>query len=243
MVVCPDCGKDVKDAKFCSNCGAVLPKAEEVKEPVEEVVEEVVPMDVDEVVEDNIEETPSQEVVDAVEEVPEEVIEEGETIEVKRASEKESAEGIGENNKKTKFCPNCGTEVAEGVAFCPQCGFKLNNEESQTKFCQSCGKKININAEICPYCGVRVAGVVPAEEKSVLLAAILSFLFPGLGHLYNGLTKKGLTFIIAYVVSCILIMLLIGIVLVIIVWIWALIDAIKTTEAINRGEFVEDKLF
>ena len=29
----------------------------------------------------------------------------------------------------------------------------------------------------------------------------------------------------------------------IIFWIWALIDAIRTTEAINRGESVEDKLF
>jgi hypothetical protein len=38
-------------------------------------------------------------------------------------------------------------------------------------------------------------------------------------------------------------LLLIGVVLAIIVWIWALIDSIKSTEAINRGEFVEDKLF
>ena len=51
------------------------------------------------------------------------------------------------------------------------------------------------------------------------------------------------SFIIAYIVSAILIILLIGIVLVIIIWIWALIDTIKSTEAINKGEFVEDKLF
>ena len=24
MVICPECGKEVKDAKFCSNCGAPL---------------------------------------------------------------------------------------------------------------------------------------------------------------------------------------------------------------------------
>ena len=235
MVVCPDCGKDVKEAKFCSNCGAVLSKAEE---PVEEVVEEVVPMETEEVVEETVEEAPSEEV--AEEAVPEEVIDEGETIEVKTAS-KESAEDV--KNKNSKFCPNCGAEVGENVAFCPQCGFKLEKDETQTKFCQSCGEKININAEICPHCGVRVAGIVPSEEKSVLLAAILSFLFPGLGHLYNGLTKKGLSFIIAYIVSAVLIFLLVGFILVIIVWIWALVDAIKTTEAINRGEAVEDKLF
>jgi TM2 domain-containing membrane protein YozV len=77
----------------------------------------------------------------------------------------------------------------------------------------------------------------------VLLSAILSILFPGLGHLYLGLDKKGISFILAYIVSAILILLLIGVVLAIIVWIWALIDSIKSTEAINRGEFVEDKLF
>ena len=147
--------------------------------------------------------------------------------------------------KKSKFCTNCGAEIVSGAPFCPQCGFKLNQEEQapQTKFCQSCGKKISINAEICPHCGVRVAGLASSGEKSVLLAAILSFLFPGLGHLYNGLTTKGISFIIAYIVSFILIFILVGLVLVIIVWLWALVDAIKTTEAINRGEAVEDKLF
>ena len=208
MVICPDCGKDVKDAKFCSNCGAVLSKAEEIKESVEEVVPK-----------------------------------EGEIIEVNVVNEEPVEEVTEDNNKKSKFCPNCGTEISASVAFCPQCGFKFAQDETLTKFCQSCGKKININAEICPYCGVRVAGVAPRDEKNVLLAAILSFIFPGLGHLYNGLNKKGVSFVIAYIVSFILVVIVIGFVLMIIVWIWALVDAIKTTEAINRGEVVEDKLF
>ena len=207
MVICPDCGKEVKEAKFCSNCGALLPEIEEVVEA--EVVEE-----------------PAGEVVD--------VSAEEETV------EEEKFEVV----KKSKFCTNCGTEVDLDTVFCPQCGFKFAQEEKpQTKFCQSCGKKINFNAEICPHCGVRVANVTRYEEKNVLLSAILSFLFPGLDHLYLGLNKKGVSFIIAYIVSAILIILLIGIVLVIIIWIWALIDTIKSTEAINKGEFVEDKLF
>lgn len=219
MVVCPDCGKDVKEAKFCSNCGAALPAVEETVEVVDEVVE-----------------TADGDVVEEIED---------ETIEVKTA---ESDEVIETSIvKKSKFCSNCGAEIEVATVFCPQCGFRFNQEEIQhdevqTKFCQSCGKKININAEICPHCGVRVAGVAPAEEKNVVLAAILSFLFPGLGHLYNGLTRKGVSFIIAYIISAIFVVILIGFVLMLIVWIWALIDAIKTTEAINKGEFVEDKL-
>lgn len=240
MVICPDCGKDVKEAKFCSNCGARLPDADElvveptIEEPIEEVPivdEVVVPTIEDPVVEEPIDEPP----------VEDEVVE-GEPVEDSADDE------VDVNDKKTKFCPNCGVEVALETAFCPNCGFKLiQDEKSQTKFCQSCGKRIDINAEVCPHCGVRVANInnnnYYSGEKSTLLAAILSFLFPGLGHLYLGLTKKGISFIIAYIVSAILVFILIGFVLMLIVWLWALVDSIKSTEAINRGEFVEDKLF
>ena len=221
MVICPDCGEEVIDAKFCSNCGSPLQKAEEVAAE-EEVVE-----------------------VPVVDDVAEEVAAEEEVIEEETPVEEEVVEEPADDVKKSKFCTNCGIEVNAGTAFCPRCGFKFNQEEQpQTKFCQSCGEKININAEICPHCGVRVANISSSsDEKNVLLSAILSILFPGLGHLYLGLDKKGISFILAYIVSAILILLLIGVVLAIIVWIWALIDSIKSTEAINRGEFVEDKLF
>ena len=180
MVVCPECGKDVKEAKFCSNCGAHLPERPE-----------------------------------------------GEVIET-------------EIVKNTKFCPNCGTELDSSVVVCPECGTRLIQEETrQTKFCQNCGKKIDVNAVVCPYCGV---GTVAKAEKSVFLAALLSIIFPGLGQLYNGQTHKGIFFIILYLVSAALIVLFIGFVLVFIVWVWSLIDVIKSTEAINRGEYVEDKL-
>lgn len=36
MVICPDCGKEVPDAKFCKNCGARLPEVEEVISVVED---------------------------------------------------------------------------------------------------------------------------------------------------------------------------------------------------------------
>lgn len=231
MVICPDCGKEVKDAKFCSNCGASL---NNVVEETADVVEDNAPV-----------EEVSEEVVDvaddsaSVEEVAEEVID----VEIKEDDASDESE-----DKKSKFCSNCGREVGLDTVFCPQCGFKFGEDkaEQQTKFCQNCGEKIDINAEICPYCGVRVANPNFAAvdvEKNVLLSAILSFVFPGLGHLYLGLNRKGVSFIIAYIVSAVLVFLLIGFVLMIIVWIWALIDSIKSTEALNSGEFVEDKLF
>ncbi|WP_298519705.1 zinc-ribbon domain-containing protein [uncultured Methanobrevibacter sp.] len=249
MVTCPECGKDVKEAKFCSNCGALLPKAEEIVS--EEVEETTIDAAFEESSEDGVEEAVDEEVVEEdaseeVQETPEEVVEEESTEEaVDDAVEEEPAAEEADSAKKTKFCSNCGTQVDMSTAFCPQCGFRLIQEEQpQTKFCQSCGKKIDINSEICPYCGVRVANIMrSSEEKNVLLSAILSLLFPGLGHLYLGLNKKGISFIVAYIVSAILVFLVIGFVLIVIVWLWALIDSIKATESINKGEFVEDKLF
>ena len=240
MVICQDCGKEVKDAKFCSNCGSLLQKAdesvvEEVETKVDEVVEEI-PVE-EEPVEEPVDESVVEE--EPIEEPAEEPVDEVPAEDVS----KDEAEDIP-IGKKSKFCPNCGTEVTPQTVFCPQCGFKLSGEEKpQTKFCQNCGKKIDINAEVCPYCGVRVANAAPSEVKNVLLSAILSILFPGLGHLYLELTKKGISFIIAYAVSWLLMIFLIGFVLAPIVWIWALIDSIKSTEAINKGEYVEDKLF
>ena len=80
-------------------------------------------------------------------------------------------------------------------------------------------------------------------KKSVAVAALLTIVFLGIGHFYIGLNQKGIMFIVAYIVSAILILLFIGFILVIAVWIWALIDVIKSTNALNAGQHVEDKLF
>ena len=47
-------------------------------------------------------------------------------------------------------------------------------------------------------------------KKSVAVAALLSIVFPGIGHFYIGLNQKGIMFIVAYIVSAILILLFIG---------------------------------
>ena len=104
--------------------------------------------------------------------------------------------------------------------------------EKEMKFCSNCGAEIDKNAEICPKCGVRIVG--SSSAKSPVLAAILSFLFAGVGQIYNGETGKGIVFVsielISLIVTIILPLLLI---LFIPFWIYAIYDAYKVAKQIN----------
>ena len=182
MVICPDCGMEVPDAKFCKNCGAKLPEKTEIVE-----VEETNPT----------------------------------VVEVPIEAETVDKEEIPVNDDNVKFCRNCGYKMNENVKFCPNCGYDIENKVN----------KPQNNRSVQVY-----------EEKSMVLSVILSVIFPGLGHFYLGLNRKGAIFLLGYVVSAILILLIIGFILCTVLWIWALVDVVQSTNALNRGEYVEDKL-
>lgn len=179
MIICPDCGNEVPQNKFCKNCGAYIANIEKphVKAIESDEVEEIAGENVPAVVEREI--VPSQ---------------------------------------KFNYCYNCGFELTGDFNFCPNCGNSL----------KTIVKSSNVSAD---------------SEKNMLLAIILSVLLPGLGQIYLGLDNKGAKFLIAYVVSAILILILIGFLLCAIIWIWALVDTIQSTNTLNRGEEVTDKLF
>lgn len=144
------------------------------------------------------------------------------TIPVK-AQEAETEEEIPSgSDKKVNFCHNCGFELKGDFKFCPNCGYDLENKTQIRRPSHD--------------------AVVSVEEKNIIVSIILSAIIPGLGHFYLGLSRKGAIFLLAYVVSAILILLLIGFILVLVIWIWALVDVIQSTNALNRGESVEDKL-
>lgn len=150
-------------------------------------------------------------------------------------------------------CTVCNNDVDDNAEFCPNCGTKVeqmataNEVENQTvasqntKFCTNCGDQIDVNAVICPKCGVQIAGTT--EEKSPILALILSVFFPGIGQFYNGQPKKGILLIIAAIISVALFIIMIGAVLYLIVWVYALYDAYTSAVSINNGEQLEDRLF
>lgn len=188
MVVCPDCGKEASEGKFCKNCGARLPEIEEEPEIMEVITES--------------EENTSE-------------VEDAKSIEINVVDEK-----TADSNQGVKFCHNCGIELNGEFKFCPNCGADLLDI------------KEGVNQSPIHH-----------SSKNILLAIILSVIFPGLGQIYLGLDNKGAYFLIGYVISLILCLFLIGFLLCLVIWIWALVDAIQSTNALNNGENVKDKLF
>lgn len=70
--------------------------------------------------------------------------------------------------------------------------------------------------------------------KSAGLAAVLSFLIQGLGQIYNGQIIKGLFLVVIQAINIALMNVLIGFLFFPIVLIYAVIDAYRTAEKINR---------
>lgn len=70
--------------------------------------------------------------------------------------------------------------------------------------------------------------------KNSGLAAILSFLLPGLGQMYNGEIGKGVLIMLVQFVNFLLMFIIIGFITSPIVLIWAIYDAYKTAERINQ---------
>ena len=104
--------------------------------------------------------------------------------------------------------------------------------KSDEMYCSSCGKPIKKAAEVCPHCGVRQRAV-QQTMKSPGTAAIASFLFAGLGQIYNGEFAKGLGIMIIQVINVVLMFLIIGFLTYPIVWILGIYDAYKSAERIN----------
>ena len=177
----------------------------------------------------------------------------------------------GKEVPKDKFCKKCGAYLANVEEVKPIEAIETEDEvllesakmeetkpavvptqqSGKANFCYNCGAKLTGDFKFCPECGqdlnAKVAKstktVASSGEKNMLLAVILSVLLPGLGQIYLGLDNKGSIFLIAYVISAILILILIGFLLCAVIWIWTLIDTIISTNAVNRGEEIKDKLF
>ena len=113
---------------------------------------------------------------------------------------------------------------------CPQCQTE-NRADSQ--FCVNCGKSLSVDVSLDQ--GIR--GSRPpstakryAQGKDPNLAAILSFILPGLalGQFYNGDMLKGVVMVVGSVVLSFTVLGLIAI------WVWSIIDAYQVAKG-NRN--------
>ncbi|MDV2582214.1 hypothetical protein [Alkalibacillus haloalkaliphilus] len=74
------------------------------------------------------------------------------------------------------------------------------------------------------------------NQKNTGVAALLSFLYCGLGQIYNGEFGKAIGFMIGYFVSILSMFILIGFITTPALWIWGMIDAYKSAEKINAKQ-------
>ncbi|QLD85155.1 zinc ribbon domain-containing protein [Natronomonas halophila] len=112
-----------------------------------------------------------------------------------------------------------------------------NADPETTVYCRECGSEIRRAAEICPECGVRQRSPPssPAVEslldgRNPLIAAVLSAVFPGLGHIYAREIDMGFFFAVAFVLAVLSLTVFIGFVLVPAIWLYAMYDAAKSAE-------------
>jgi len=99
-------------------------------------------------------------------------------------------------------------------------------------YCKDCGKQISRNAPTCPECGA----VYTKTTKRAGTAAVLSFFVPGLGQLYTGRIVEFGFFFFGFLIVTLFTRLtinagdiecLIGMMLMLICWIWGISDAYK----------------
>ncbi len=77
------------------------------------------------------------------------------------------------------FCVSCGNQLRDGAAFCGKCGAGVATTAA------------------APASANRTIMVVQ-RQKSSGVAAVLSFLWCGLGQIYNGQIPKGLLMMVCY---------------------------------------------
>ena len=117
---------------------------------------------------------------------------------------------------------------------CEKCDFEF--KDNNVKFCPSCGAPTSQDTQL------NDPNLIVNGDKNPILAAILSFLIIGLGQIYLGLTKKGIILFIAGFVSGILTLFIIGWILWLIVWGYAIYDAYNSANKMNNGIGVQDTI-
>ncbi len=126
------------------------------------------------------------------------------------------------------FCRNCGKELVDSPRICLGCGAK---PLAGSSFCNSCGAPTDPLAEICVKCGVTL-GKAEARDlsRSSRLVATLLCLFLGqfgVHRFYMGRTGSAVGMLLLAILGWSTVWIFgLGLIFLIPVWAWALIDFI-----------------
>jgi TM2 domain-containing membrane protein YozV/RNA polymerase subunit RPABC4/transcription elongation factor Spt4 len=85
----------------------------------------------------------------------------------------------------SKRCYSCGLINFDDAEICKRCGSTLLGNPHLFP-CPDCGHLMSRRASQCPQCGWTLQPVVAKPAWNPGVAAVLSFVIPGLGQMYKG---------------------------------------------------------
>ena len=118
-----------------------------------------------------------------------------------------------------RFCPECGSQLRDGVKFCDKCGAQIQAPAAN----KSAG-----SFDATSYV------MYKANEKSMAVALLISFFITGLGIVYAGNTEKGLIFFaVSLLVNFICLLLTIPVIFFIVALILWVVGLVLTYNEVN----------
>jgi len=126
------------------------------------------------------------------------------------------------------FCRNCGKEEVDSPRICPGCGAK---PLAGSSFCNGCGAPTDPLAEICVKCDVRLgkAEATDISHSSRLVATLLCLFLGqfGVHRFYMGRVGSAVGMLVLGILGWSTLWIFgLGLIFLIPVWIWAVIDFI-----------------
>ncbi|MEX0569328.1 MAG: zinc-ribbon domain-containing protein, partial [Candidatus Njordarchaeota archaeon] len=126
-------------------------------------------------------------------------------------------------------CPNCGAEIPLDAVFCPKCGAKLAESTVPRQTQQPVTQQPVAQTSPSSYSG---------DRKDPILAAILSFILPGIGQIYVGATTRGVVYIILAIILYAL-FIIPGIIFAI----YTMYDAYRLAQQYNETGLIPNSIF
>lgn len=127
------------------------------------------------------------------------------------------------------YCGDCGQLVPEGNAFCTNCGKPMKKDPGTSGPPQA--------PVYAPPPPQPAACAPPSRQKNKWIPTLLTFIFCGLGQVYNGEFKKGMAYCFgSFIVGVILMLLRVVMWPVFIIIAIAAYDAYISTEKMNNGQ-------